>query len=88
MDNNKRRTNIIAMYDRGRHMVQSDPLATDEEDATAFIVDMLDRLMRIATKEDETVLVYLLAMARTEAIESKKNKTKPQIAKDDTSDNM
>ncbi len=76
MGNDKPRTNIIALYERGRSIVQNDHQAIEEDDANIFIVDMLDRLMRLAATEDQSVLVYLLAMARIEAIESKKTKDK------------
>ena len=73
MGNDKSRTNIIALDDHGRKNFHNIQQATSEEDSCVFIVDMLDRLMRIAAKEDQSVLVYLLAMARIEAMEPQKN---------------
>ncbi len=72
MGRNKSITNIISLRDHGPNGVDGKELAAQGEDANVFIVDMLDRLMQIAAKEDQSVLVYLLAMARAEAIESSK----------------
>ena len=72
MGHNKSTTNVIALRGQGQNRVDNNRLASEGEEANAFIVDMLDRLMQIAAKEDQSVLVYLLAMARTEAIESTK----------------
>ena len=76
MGNDKPITNIIKLSDGRRSLDDNVPMGADRDDANAnvFIIDMLDRLMRIATKEDQSVLVYLLAMARIEAIESTKVK--------------
>ncbi len=47
----------------------------DEEydivDVRHFIVDMLDTLVRVAARQDQSLLVYFLAMARIEAMEMK-----------------
>ncbi len=74
MGNDKPITNIIKLIDSRRGLGDDAPIGADGDDANAFIIDMLDRLMRIATKEDQSVLVYLLAMARIEAIEATKIK--------------
>ncbi len=74
MGNDKSISNIIKLSDSARSLNDAVPMTSDSDDANAFIIDMLDRLMRIATKEDQSVLVYLLAMARIEAIESTKDK--------------
>ncbi len=74
MGNDKPNTNIIKLSDGRRGLDEDAPIGSDGDDANAFIIDMLDRLMRIATKEDQSVLVYLLAMARIEAIEATKIK--------------
>ena len=73
MGNDKPITNIIKLSDGRRSLDDNVPMGADGDDANAFIIDMLDRLMRIATKKDQSVLVYLLAMARIEAIESTKS---------------
>ena len=74
MGNDKPITNIIKLSDGRKNLDDIAPMASDGDDANVFIIDMLDRLMRIATREDQSVLVYLLAMARIEAIESTKVK--------------
>ncbi|MCP4936631.1 MAG: hypothetical protein GY927_21125 [bacterium] len=70
MGNDEPISNIIKLSDGRRNLDENTLMVADGDDANAFIIDMLDRLMRIATKEDQSVLVYLLAMARIEAIES------------------
>ncbi len=69
MGNKKNNSNIIALYGLGVDDESGSDMAESEQ-ATRFIVDMLDSLMCIATRNDRSVLVYLLAMARIEAMES------------------
>jgi hypothetical protein len=72
MGNDKFNSNIIPLRDHLENTAEPDDRLYDVEDVSDFIVDMLDTLMRIAAKKDQSLLVYFLAMARIEAAELKK----------------
>lgn len=73
MSNDNSKSNIIPLRDHGENSTGSFERACDGEGINDFIVDMLDTLMKIATKKDQSLLVYFLAMARIEAMELKKS---------------
>lgn len=71
MGNDKSNTNIISLHDYNDKNAGQSHAVYDVEDVSDFIVDMLDTLMRMAAKKDQSTLVYFLAMARIEAMEMK-----------------
>ena len=71
MRNDKSNTNIISLHDYSDKSTGQGNAVYEVEDVSDFIVDMLDTLMRMATKKDQSTLVYFLAMARIEAMEMK-----------------
>jgi hypothetical protein len=71
MGNDKSNTNIISLHDYNDKGTGQSHAVYDVEDVSDFIVDMLDTLMRMAAKKDQSTLVYFLAMARIEAMEMK-----------------
>lgn len=71
MVNDKFRSNIVPLHNRSEKITEPDNGIYNVEDIREFIVDMLDTLMRMAAKKDQSLLVYFLAMARIEAMEMK-----------------
>jgi len=69
MGKDKKETNVISLHGKVEEVVAENGQFDDLDVTGEFIVDMLDNLMRIAAKKDRSILVYLLAMARIEAME-------------------
>ncbi len=64
-------SNIIALHEVREKASLEESALYDVEEMSEFMVDMLDTLMRVAAKKDQSLLVYFLAMARIEAMEMK-----------------
>ena len=63
------RSNVIILCERIKERVSDQEGEIDEADAGEFIADMIDMLMRLSSGHDRPLLIYLLAMARIEALE-------------------
>ena len=70
MSSDDNHSNIVFLQDeRGKYAVDMEELP-DSEEVCTFIADMLDVLTQMASKGDHFILVYLLTMARIEALDA------------------
>ena len=70
------KSNILRFDKKNVGMAEPENQNVEVEDVSEFIVDMLDTMMKIAAKKEQSLLVYFLAMARIEAMEMKEEKPK------------
>ena len=66
-------SNIINLSEYGGRSEKKSREKYDEKEVSEFIVDMLETLMSMAARNDHSLLVYFLAMARIEAKELGEN---------------
>ncbi len=71
MGNKNPGSNIIQLRTGREDMMERGLDETELEEIGAFMVDMLDAMIRIATRKDLSMLIYFLDMAKMEAMDLK-----------------
>jgi hypothetical protein len=62
------KSNVVMLCDQLKHRAASHDDEADDADMGEFIADMLAMLMTMVNDREQPILIYLLAMARIEAL--------------------